>query len=419
MPLNVHRALIALLLLSVVGSPLSAAVGTSALTGRVTSGGKGVANATITATSPALQHERVTTTGPGGTYWLGALPPGDYEVTFASKGLQTLTRRAVVELARVARADAQLEPSEDEESVTSTATTISVVHDTALTFHRDAKSLDRLPLPITINSAVYLAPASFSFVPTLEVDELPIRFVQDPILSETAEELTFVRGVLPLEYANGSDVAIVARTRFGGETLSVSVRDTITNGAWLGEAFRFARDDGGLQHFLESSSGGRIIPNRLWFFGAGWGGSRADGTSLDRHGFQLKLTGQLDERQNLAAAYFDDDIDFAQSGDQESSLFSLVHIAQWNPRLISEIAAGRARENEDSISAKTSFVAGDHVLSGGIDYSDGPFADSHALFVSDRLWLDRWVLNAGVRYGNSEAPCSDTRPVVRCRMMMS
>src|ERR1041384_856611 len=113
MSLNVHRFLIALLLL--VATPLSAAVSTSALTGRVTSGGKAVANATITATSATLQHERVTTTGPSGTYWLGALPPGDYEVTFASKGLQTLTRSAVVALARVARADAQLEPSEDEE----------------------------------------------------------------------------------------------------------------------------------------------------------------------------------------------------------------------------------------------------------------------------------------------------------------
>jgi hypothetical protein len=410
MSLNVHRSFIALMLLSVVGSPLSAAVSTSALTGRVTSGGKAVANATITATSPALLHERVTTTGSNGTYWLGALPPGNYEVTFASKGLQTLTRRAVVELARVARADAQLEPSEDEESVTSTATTISVVHDTALTFHRDAKSLDLLPMPITLSSALYLAPASFSTVPATELDELPIRVTENPLVDETAEELTFVRGVTPLEYVHGGDTAIAARTRSGGETLSVSVRDTITSGAWLGEAFRFVRDDGGPQHFLESSSGGRIVPNRLWFFAAGWGGSRADGTPLDRRGVELKLTAQLDERQNLAATFIDDEIDFAGSGDQGSSLFSLVHIAQWNPRVISEIAAGRSRaelnigpfpvmhEHEDSVSAKASFVAGDHVLSGGVDYSD---SDSRALFVSDRLWLDRWVVNAGVRYGGN------------------
>lgn len=409
MSLNVHRFLIALLLLSVVGAPLSAAVSTSALTGRVTSGGKGVANATITVVSPALQHERVTTTGPGGTYWLGALPPGDYEVTFASTGLQTLTRRAVVELARVARADAQLEPSEDEESVTSTATTISVVHDTALTFHRDAKSLDRLPMPVTLSSALYLAPATFSSGPAKELDELPLRLVQNPILNETAEELTFVRGITPLEYANGSDVVVAARTRSGGETLSVSLRDTITNGAWLGEAYRFIRDDGGLQHFLESSSGGRIIPNRLWFFAAGWGGSRADGTPHDRHGFQLKLTGQLDERQNLAATYITDDVDIPRSGDQSARLLSLVHIAQWSPRLISEIAAGRSHgelavgpfpvihDSEDSVSAKASYMAGDHVLSGGVDYID---SDSRALFVSDRLWLDRWVVNAGLRYGN-------------------
>src|SRR5215212_10533989 len=96
-------ALAALVLLA---PPLSAAVSTSALTGRVTSGGTAVANATVTAASARLQQPRVTVTGRRGTYWLGALPPGEYEVTFASKGMQTLTRRAVVELARIARADA-------------------------------------------------------------------------------------------------------------------------------------------------------------------------------------------------------------------------------------------------------------------------------------------------------------------------
>ena len=417
MSLNVNRLRIAPALLLLFLAPrLVAAVSTSALTGRVTSGGKAVANATVTATSHALQHERVTVTGPSGTYWLGALPPGDYDVTFASKGLQTLTRRAVVELARIARADAQLEPSEDEESVTSTATTISVVHDNALTFHRNAKALDRLPLPITIGAAAYLAPATFSFAPSIEIDETAVRSQQDLIQNETAEELTFVRGVTPLEYGRGGDTAVAARTHSGGEELSVSLRDTITSRRWLGGAFAPLGGDEGLKHFLESASGGHLIPNRLWFFGAGWGGSRADGIGHDQHGLELKLTAQLDNRQNLAATYIDNENDYDFGNDAESSLVSLVHVAQWSPRLTSEIAAGRTRlaqtigpfepasVHDDVVSAKASFVAGDHVVSGGVDYANGLFRNSHALFVSDRLWLDRWVVNAGLRYGDSGEP---------------
>lgn len=399
---------ILLVVLVLLAPQLSASVSTSALTGRVTSGGKAVANATVTATSPALQHERVTVTGSGGTYWLGALPPGQYEVTFASKGLQTLTRRAVVELARIARADAQLEPSEDEDSVTSTATTVSVVHDTALTTHRNAEALDRLPLPVSIYSATYLAPASFLFFPRLQLDAAPVRITQDVLANESAEELTFLRGVTPLEYARGGDSAIAARTRSGGEELHASVRDTLTSARWLGGGSPYR---GSIEHFLESASGGHILPNRLWFFGAGWNGTRADGAPYDRKGLELKLTAQPDARQSLMAAFFDNENSYTPSVN-DSRLLAVVHTAQWSPRILSEIVANRVEEDhsipgfghsgvtDDALAAKTSFVAGDHVLSGGVDYEEGRFFDARSLFVSDRVWLQRWVLNAGIRYGN-------------------
>jgi Carboxypeptidase regulatory-like domain len=345
-----------------------AAVSTSALTGRVTSAGKPVANATVTATSPALQAPRVTTTGASGTYWLGALPPGQYDVTFAHAGLQSLTRRAVVELARIARADAQLEPSEDEESVTSTATTISVVHDTALSTHRNAKQLDQLPVPIDYTTVLYLDPDRYPNAPTFHDDGGAIQ-------SETIDEMTFIRAVTPLELARtGSATAVVARTRTGGEEFSFSARDTITNGG---------------NHYGEVASGGRIIPDRLWFFGAGWDGKRVDRFPFDERGFELKLTAQLDERQNLTATHTDS---FA-------GLTSIDHVAQWTPRVLTEISATHAQGFDQNIgSAKTSFVAGDHVLSAGIEGSSG-YADTHAFFVNDRLWHDRWLLNSAVRYG--------------------
>jgi len=361
-----HLLLPALLLL--LAPHVFGAVSTSALTGRVTSAGKAVAHATVTATSPALQAPRVTSTGASGTYWLGALPPGQYDVTFEHKGMQSLTRRAVVELARIARADAQLEPSEDEDSVTSTATTISVVHDTALSTHRNAQQLDQLPVPIDYTTALYLSPDRFPNALFLESDGGGIQ-------SETIDEMTFLRGVTPLELApTGAAAAIVTRTRSGGEDFTFSLRDTITKGG---------------RHFGEAASGGRIIPSRLWFFAAGWDGDRADRFVPNERGFELKLTAQLDPRQNLTAVHSDDFV----------GLTVVDHVAQWTPRFLTEVSALHAQSfDQDNASAKASFVAGDHVVSAGIESSNGN-VDRRAFFVSDRLWRDRWLLNAGIRYG--------------------
>jgi hypothetical protein len=377
-----------LLILLLLTTPLSAAITTSALTGRVTSGGKAVENATVTASSTALQHERVTVTGKSGTYWLGALPPGNYEVTFSRTGLQSMTRRAVVELARVARADAQLEPSEDEESVTSTATTVSVVHDTAISTHRDAAALDRLPVPAGFASATYLAPRTYGFSPQLEIDGTLLRLYQQELLqSETVEEITNIRNAQPVEYARGGDFTVVARTRSGGEQLSLSVRDTISSGA---------------RHSIEAAAGGHVVPQRLWFFGAGWTGERAGGLPHESKGVQLKLTGQLGDRQNVVATYMNGETSFGPQAEVESSLASFVHTAQWTPWILSEISFGHSDGGQqlaqNSVSAKASLVAGEHVVSGGIESESGGLGDARSVFLSDRIWHQRWMVNAGARY---------------------
>ena len=396
-----RAALFAFLLLA---PPALAAVSRTALTGRVTSGAEVVAGVTVTATSPALQHARTTVTGAKGTYWLAALPPGEYEVTFEKKGLQSLTRRVTVALARIARADAKLEPSEDEESVTSTVTTISVGHDTAITNDRSSKSIERLPVEVNVYTALYLAPGETIAAPLAHVDEVLVRLQPDLVQGETVDALALFRGATPMEYAQAGESMIVARTRSGGEELSVSLRDTITEGA---------------EHFLESAAGGRIVEQRLWFFGAGWGGRRADSILHDASGLEIKLTGQLDDKQNLEAIYIDGERDDnAFSGRWGSNLLTLRHTAQWNAHLLTEITASHTSAeleqfslvplslDQSTLSAKASAVipskSGDHVVTGGVDVERGDFGDAQTLFLSDRWWVHRLVINAGLRYGNGD-----------------
>lgn len=330
-----------------------ASITTTALTGRVLSGDAPAAGVTVTVTSPALQHPRTVTTTSDGFYWIGALPPGTYEVSFSRAGLSSLIRPALLELGRVARADARLEINEDEDSVTSTAVPVSVVDDPTLTSHFDVEELDRLPLPAGPLSAARLAPGPLGG--PLLVDDATID--GRPFLGyEVVEQLTAFRGAMPVEV--DATNAIVARTRSGGEELTVSIRDT------------YFREEG---HLFETASGGSIVSERLWFFAGGWGGV-ADGLNL-------KLTGRVGAAHHLVATYLDAD---------DASLAALRYTGIVTERLTAEAII----TSDDSANARVSYVIGSHVISGG--------ATGDALYASDRWSRGRFAVNAGLRFEDEQ-----------------
>ena len=74
---------------------------------------------TVTVESAALITPRSTSTGAGGSYSHPALPPGDYSVSFALSGFQTIVREGVrVSVARTLQVNASLGISGVEETVT-------------------------------------------------------------------------------------------------------------------------------------------------------------------------------------------------------------------------------------------------------------------------------------------------------------
>ena len=76
---------------------------------------------TVTVDSPALITPRSTTTGAGGSYSHPALPPGEYSVTFALSGFQTVVQEGVrVSVARTLEVNASMGISGVEETVTVT-----------------------------------------------------------------------------------------------------------------------------------------------------------------------------------------------------------------------------------------------------------------------------------------------------------
>jgi carboxypeptidase family protein len=366
---------------------------------------------TITATSKALLHPRTTVTGAGGSYWIGALPPGEYEIVFARTGVKTLTRRAVVELARVARADGALEASEEEESVTSTAKTISVAETTAITTHFSDQALDRLPVRRDPASVAGVVPFGGPGEPAI-VDDA-VAFAPHLFGQEIFEQITFLRGALPVEYEHTAGVVAVARTRSGGEALAGSMRDTLTSEGWIGGAAPAGTTNDGVEHLAEAAVGGRIVRDRLWFFGAGWAGDIADQGVRDLRGVDFKLTSQLGASQSLVAQYVDADSDaastFASAAGELALHYTAVPDALTTVEVLGNRSTGTLNDGtikEDRLLAKASHLfssrRSDHLLAAGFSSTGGNGDSSHTFFASDRWSVARLTLNLGARYENGD-----------------
>ena len=359
---------VALLLLAF---PLRAALTSSALTGRVTVGERVAADVTVTLMLREAQITRTTTTNGRGTYWFGALQPGVYDVSFSRSGTTSLTRPVTIELGRVARADARLEASVDEESVTSTAITVSVANTTAVTTHFTAEDLERIPLRREVRTAEVLSPV----LPNNETIVDHNTFEHPELLGEDLlDEITVVRGAQPIELDRFGSSVILARTHSGTDTFAVSLRDT------------YSTNDGG-GHVLESTSGGRIVPERLWFFGAGWGGDATDAGLRRLRGYSLKLDAQAGPSHHFTASHID-----AEAREIESTATSLHYTGVLHERVTVEAIAGR----DETIAAKLAYRIADHLVSLGGN------SETDAIHLSDRWASGRWAVDAGVRHQDEQ-----------------
>jgi len=369
--------------------PLHAAMTSSALTGRVVVSDAAARKVTVTVVLRSTQTTRSATTNARGTYWLGALTPGQYDVTFSRAGLTSLTRPVTIELGRIARADAKLEPSEDEESVTSTATTVSVANTTAVTTHFTAEELERIPLRRDVRGAEALSPV-LRESETI-VDDTAMFF--PTLLGEDAlEEVTVVRGAQPIELDRFGSSVILARTRSGVDQLYLSLRGT------------HSTDDGG-GFVLESTSGGALLPERLWFFAAGWGGDATDVRLQKLRGYAAKVTAQAGDSHHLIASHIDADARFS-AFHLGSSASSLRYTGVLHQRLTAEAIVSRSNGHsedihlrDDAVAVKASYRIADHVISaGGSHGNQWTTRDVDALFLSDRWASGRWTVDAGVRH---------------------
>ena len=310
---------------------------TSPLSGIVTTDGKPLPGVTVTVTSPSLQGTRTAITGEGGGYTFSALPPGNYSVQFSLEGMQTVTKKVTLALATPARADVAMRVGGVTESITVTASAPAVLETTQVGTNFKADMIAKLPVARDIRQTVLLAPGvspngvnrqitinggpsydNVFLVNGVVVNENLRGQPHGLFIEDAIQETAVMTAGISAEYGRFTGGVVSTLTKSGGNNFSGSFRDSFSNPSWTTTADYPGATKGvdKTNQVYEATLGGRVIKDRLWFFGAGRKAKTAVSAStvftnipfvnaFDEKRYEGKLTGSITPKHNLVASYLD------------------------------------------------------------------------------------------------------------------
>src|ERR1043166_5133640 len=310
----------------------------ASLTGTVTTpGGLPIPGATVTISSPALQGTRSTVTGESGAYEFAALPPGEYRVEFAFEHYATGRRPVVLRLSQTTRLDAALIPAAFD-NLTVVAPP-SVLERPQVSTSLTLKEIERLPVLRNQLATAQFAPGvngntlsngqlyisggpgydNLVLVNGVVVTENTRGQMRPMYVEDAIQETTLLTGAISAEYGRFSGGVVSTITKSGGNELSASLRDSLSSPRWSAQTPALETRESTLNHVWESTLGGYIVRDRLWFFPAGrWAKNDtarqtvavpgADAISYaegnDQKRWEAKLTGQITAGQSVTASGF-------------------------------------------------------------------------------------------------------------------
>ncbi|MGH9362355.1 MAG: TonB-dependent receptor, partial [Thermoanaerobaculia bacterium] len=260
------------------------------LTGKVTTAEDApLPGATVTASSPALQGTRSTTSGENGSFLIGLLPPGDYQVTFDMQGFASAEKSVKLSAAQTTTLDQEmvLEGVTEEIVVTGSYETISAAGQAATTYNYK-EVIEKLPVNRNIREAVLLTPGvaptgpnraisisgGLSFENLFLVNGVVITenlrgqpfdlFIEDAI-----EETTTSTSAISAEYGRFAGGVVNTITKSGGNELHASFRTNIANDDWEARNPLSPEREDEINETYEATLGGWLWKDRAWYFGAG------------------------------------------------------------------------------------------------------------------------------------------------------
>ncbi|MEM7352619.1 MAG: TonB-dependent receptor, partial [Acidobacteriota bacterium] len=285
-----RRVLCLLIALALLTSSVTLAQGnpTGRITGTVTHNGATIPGVSITAESPNLQQPRQVATQSNGSFLVGALPPGDYRLTFELEGLETVIRNVNVSVAQLRPLDVEMSVTtvSEEIVVTGESGAISETNTTANTLSQDF--VEQLAVQRNLRSAVALSPGTSttgpgnnitisgaqSFENLYLINGVPVNEnlrgqPADLFIEDAIEETTVSTAGISAEYGRFTGGVVNAVTKSGGNDFSGSLRTNFTNDDWTSQTPFGEELEDELSETFEATLGGFLLKDRIWFFVAG------------------------------------------------------------------------------------------------------------------------------------------------------
>src|SRR5258705_7512256 len=325
-------------------------VQTAVLTGATTSAdGVALPGVTITASSPALQGERVEVTDVNGVYSIKGLPSGTYTVTFDLSNFKPARRDNVaLTVGGTIEVSANMSLAGRTETVTVTAEAPSSLTTVATGKSLDKKQVDQMPIgrrPVdiaelspglttnTFTAGQLAISGAYGFDNVFMVDGVDVNdtlngTANNLYIEDAVQNTTVVTNGISAEYGRFSGGVVNIVTRSGGNMFGGSFRENLSNPAWIQEtpleksnnvthASVFGRTH-------EATFGGPVSRYRLWSYTAGrWEttnvpstfaqtGAAYTRTDTNRRG-ELKLTGRMRATDTISGTYINNSTEQANA----------------------------------------------------------------------------------------------------------
>jgi hypothetical protein len=264
---------------------------TGALSGRVVdSADLPLPGVTVEARSIVLPAPRVTVTEANGEYRLPALPPGDYTITFALSGMQSVERPAIVQLAQTTVVDAVLGVAGVAETVTVTASASLIDRTSAeLTSAVSSEQIQSLPIGQQYRDLVKLIPGVQVSNDTIRGPSaggsgqdnvyqfdgvnvtLPLfgTLSAEPSSHDIAQVTTVKGGARAVDFERSGGFTIDSVSKSGTSRLSGMLSFQLQNAAMVAEQAsgvnsRYESD----RTWTTLNIGGPLLRDRLYFYGS-------------------------------------------------------------------------------------------------------------------------------------------------------
>lgn len=252
--------------------------------------GASVPGATVSAESADLLGRRVAMTSSDGHYVVPLLAPGDYLVSFEFAGFQAAKEHVRIGLGQNITLAVTLNVAPIAQSVEVDARNLSEfgADQPAVSTFNQHRFVEKLPLDRTPSGTVRLAPdvqatgpsgnlvisGAVSYESLYLVNGVVVNDNQtgqpDPLFIEDAiQETAVTTAGISAEFGRFTGGVVNVVTKSGGNDFGGSFRTTFTNDAWTALT-PFPRDSrvNTTVPIYEATLGGRILTNKLWFFGA-------------------------------------------------------------------------------------------------------------------------------------------------------